>query len=256
MQVDSSRPISVPYASNPLIKPLIKFHGKIASSFDCLPSQGKTLEIAKRVVIIVISPFAYLTLGLLALAGIAANSVFKNRAVKNLSNKPQNQNSIQNQKPLLSVAAECDKIKQQFITTVNQAKEINQIQSAKIFLDIECDHKKFSKDHIIKRQDSSLFDQVFLSGIADEILTEAKNSLKIQNADQRQLCFRWIAVLKDKDGVFHEANASRMYFNDEVEYSEGTDKLDSNNLRAYFNIVLDGMMREIKPQLDNQFNFV
>ena len=252
MHVNTDNPTSATYSNNPLIKPLIKFHGKIASSFGSLPSKGKILEIAKRVVIIAVSLFAYLALGLLALTGLALNTV--RNTTNRLPSRP-----LQTPSHLISVASECDTIKQQFISTVNKAKEINQLQSAKIFIDIECDHKKFSKDHIVKQLDSSHFDQVFLSKIADTILTEAKDFLEIQNAVK--LSFKWTALLKDKDGVFHGPNGSRKCFYDKGQYrsenSHNTNKgIDANCLEEYFKLVLKEMGREIKPQLDDQLNFI
>ncbi|HEX2583391.1 MAG TPA: hypothetical protein VHL30_04670 [Chlamydiales bacterium] len=244
------------YSTNPLVNPIINFHSKISSSFDNLPSQGKILEIAKRVALIAISPLAYLALGLLALAGLAFNSVSQNRDIKNIPNTPA---PTQNQKHLFSIASECDKTKKQFMSIVNEAKKINQLQAAKIFIDIECDDKKFSKDHIVKPLDPSHFDHFYLSGVIDTILLEAKAFLKTQNTDK--LSFKWVALLKDKSGAFHGAHGSRTCFSEEEEYrSKDVDGIDTdidfNHLEEYFNQTLQQMQREVKPQLDDQLNFI
>ena len=64
-----------PYIQNPLIAPIIHFHGRIVSTFDDLPENGKVVEIAIRIAALVISPLAYLALGILALIGLAYHSL-------------------------------------------------------------------------------------------------------------------------------------------------------------------------------------
>ena len=66
-----------PYIQNPLIAPIIHFHSRAISTFDDLPENGKVVEIAMRIAILVVSPLAYLALGILALVGLACHSLFK-----------------------------------------------------------------------------------------------------------------------------------------------------------------------------------
>jgi hypothetical protein len=55
-----------------MVKPLVNFHGRIVSTFNSLPpsKMDKFKEIVKRIVTIVIAPFAYLGLSFAALIGI------------------------------------------------------------------------------------------------------------------------------------------------------------------------------------------
>lgn len=61
---------------NPLVSPVIKFHGRVLKTFDALPENGKVIAVAKRVAIVVVSPLAYLVLGLTALLGLALDRYF------------------------------------------------------------------------------------------------------------------------------------------------------------------------------------
>lgn len=246
MNVNPNNPSPL-YSNNSLIKPLIKFHGKVISTFESLPTEGKALEIAKRVIIIAVSPFVYLGLGLLALVGLAFNSSLHNRAVRNAPPHTPLR-PAQNPTSLISVASECNKIQQQVISTINQARSIDQIQSAKIFMDIECGSKKFSKDVIIKKLEGSCLDRDFLAQAVDRILSEAKDNLGIQNTTDK-FNFNWAALLKDRNGIFHGANGSR-------DSSGIENEVDSNHLQEYFNLVLEGIGRQARPQLNTELNFI
>jgi uncharacterized protein (TIGR02452 family) len=63
------------YMQNLLIAPIIQFHGKVISTFDELPQNGKVWEVAIRIVTLAISPLAYLALGISALIGLAYHSL-------------------------------------------------------------------------------------------------------------------------------------------------------------------------------------
>ncbi len=57
-------------SDNPLVHPLISYHGKFVSAFtEELPPSGKVGEVIKRIVTVVVAPLAYLALGALALVG-------------------------------------------------------------------------------------------------------------------------------------------------------------------------------------------
>lgn len=59
----------VEFTTHPSTIPLSTFHGHIVKIFSPLPSEGKFLEIVKRVILAVIAPFAYLLLAFVALVG-------------------------------------------------------------------------------------------------------------------------------------------------------------------------------------------
>src|ERR1700733_2698814 len=87
-----------PYIQNPLIAPIIHFHGKVVSTFNDLPQNGKVLEVAMRIVILVVSPFAYLVLGISALIGLAYHALHgtnvSDSASSQLAETKQNPSSI------------------------------------------------------------------------------------------------------------------------------------------------------------------
>lgn len=64
------------YHYNPLISPLASFHGRLVKTFDTLPENKKVVEVAKRIVVCVAAPLAYLVLGLTALIGLALDGIF------------------------------------------------------------------------------------------------------------------------------------------------------------------------------------
>lgn len=59
-----------------LVKPLIYFHGHLVKTFSALPQKGAVLEVAKRIVFVIVAPLAYLVLGLLALVGTVGANLF------------------------------------------------------------------------------------------------------------------------------------------------------------------------------------
>lgn len=71
-----NRPI---YHHNPLIDPLLNFHGKIINLLCELPKEGIALEVAIRIGYVVVSPFAYLALSFTALAGLILSRIWKRR---------------------------------------------------------------------------------------------------------------------------------------------------------------------------------
>lgn len=70
---------------NPLIEPLIKFHGKVIRTFDTLPKNGKVLEVVKRIAQVVAAPFAYLGLSMTALVGLCCNRHWKSTHSKKIA---------------------------------------------------------------------------------------------------------------------------------------------------------------------------
>lgn len=244
MNVALNGPQRASYSDNFLIKPLIKFNGKVVSTIEKLPEEAIVCEIAKRIMILVAAPLAYLIFSFMALSGLIFNSCIQKRNIT----KPLS---------LISIATECDNVKKLMMITIDGARKINQIVSAKIFMDVEFGDKKFSKDYIFKQEDASNFNQEFLSTQADAIFNEAKEFLQIKEADK--VSFKWHALLKDEKGKFHGAHATtnkKGYLNQESSGSEHGCVNDKKEVDSYFNLVLDEMGREIKPQLNDQLEFV
>jgi hypothetical protein len=84
---------------NPLIAPFTRWHGKVVKSFEAFPKKAIAKEIAKRIAILVAAPFAYLALGILALAGLLSHSDYKrNHRIELKSAKLKKQDEMELQK--------------------------------------------------------------------------------------------------------------------------------------------------------------
>lgn len=85
------------YTEHALITPLIRFHGRIVRTFDELPQNGKIIEVIKRVIIVIASPFAYLVLGITAFIGAIQVKCCKVTTENNEIDIPQTANPIRPQ---------------------------------------------------------------------------------------------------------------------------------------------------------------
>ncbi len=88
------------YHHNPLVSPLLSFHGMVINLGSELPSVGKAAEIVKRIAVAVASPFAYLALAFVALAGLMLDGIWEHRHVS------QGGVSKQGEKALAGIASE------------------------------------------------------------------------------------------------------------------------------------------------------
>jgi hypothetical protein len=69
-QFDSNRNIqTINLVKHPSTAPLSTFHGRMVKVFSPLTAKGQLSEIAKRVALVAVSPFAYFLLGVVALLG-------------------------------------------------------------------------------------------------------------------------------------------------------------------------------------------
>lgn len=74
--------------------PLCKFHGHIIKTFSALPPNRKCLEVAKRIALVIVSPLAYLVLGLIGLLGYPCTTkVTKTAPIQNLESDWTNPSS-------------------------------------------------------------------------------------------------------------------------------------------------------------------
>ncbi|MBA2367674.1 MAG: hypothetical protein H0V82_01450 [Candidatus Protochlamydia sp.] len=146
------------------------------------------------------------------------------------------------------------------MATINATKEISLLHSAKIFINIECNNRRFSQDRIISGISSFHMPKSHINILViNPILFEAKVFLGVENVDRFNS--KWVALLKDNEGVFRQAGGSIecSHINGTYQMSEPTSKgrsIDPGHLQEYFNIVLERMGRETAPQLDDQQNFI
>lgn len=68
-QVNNSHTQAVKDIKRDSMAPLVQFHGHVVKTFSPLPQEGKLFEIVKRIILVVISPFVYLTLALMGMLG-------------------------------------------------------------------------------------------------------------------------------------------------------------------------------------------
>lgn len=224
---------------NPLTKPLAQFHSKFVSVLDELPQNGKALEITKRILIVVVSPFAYLALGFLSLVGQLYNSFSRDKKVI---------------KPIVNNLEKMSEVKQSLLTEIINAKAINEIQSAKIFLNINVDGNKFIKDYVIKRIDNSEFDNEFLTQRIDSIMIELKELIQVDNSTE--LSIMWDALIKDKNVTFTRVHGLVSEGNSSTAVIGGNWKnIPLDRAEKVFEFVLKKMGREVVPQLNDQLEF-
>lgn len=57
------------------VEPLLSYHGRVVTTFDKLEEGCSILEVANRILLVVIAPFAYLVLGLAALFGVSLKAI-------------------------------------------------------------------------------------------------------------------------------------------------------------------------------------
>lgn len=224
---------------NTLTKPLAQFHSKFVSVQDELPQNGKVLEITKRIFIVVVSPFAYLALGFLSLVGQLYNSFSRNTEVI---------------RPFVPILKKISEVKQSLLTEIINAKVINEIQSAKIFVNVNLNGNKFVKDYVIKRIDNSEFDDEFLTQRIDSIMMELKESIQVDHGTE--LSIMWDVLIKDKKLTFTRVHGWVSEGNSSTAVIAGNWKnIPLDHAEKVFEFVLKKMGREIAPQLNDQFEF-
>jgi hypothetical protein len=131
------------------------------------------------------------------------------------------------------------------------AQKIDQIQSAKFFINIMDGHTNAKLDFIIKKVDHSGFDNDFLSEQLDRIFNDTKEKIKWdENQSIEILC---VALLKDKNGVFYEVS---------IEHESKGNKFSSEcsvaleDIKEFCDLTLKTMNREVTPQLNAQLEFI
>lgn len=117
------------YSTNPLVSPLIRFHGRILSTVDALPPEGKLVELMKRVGAVAIAPFAYLILTLIAIPGVVLNSLINGPLIET-RNQQKRTEKVANTKTAF------DELKTTILSDIPTIKPFNEIQAAKIYLSI------------------------------------------------------------------------------------------------------------------------
>ncbi len=123
------------------------------------------------------------------------------------------------------------------------------IKSAKVFINITAGEQHLRKECIIKREGD--IDREFLSQEVEKIISETKESIHAEKPLQFKI--DWHVLLKGNKGIFFDIEGSR----DSEGYSSGGySEIDPSGLKEYIKLTLKSMHREIKPQLDDELEFI
>lgn len=224
---------------HPFTKPLAQFHSEFVSVLGKLPQERKMLEIAKRILIVVVAPFAYLALGFLSLVGRFCSFFSKDAKIV----KP------------INTSEKVDEVNQLLLTEITHAKAISEIQSMKLFFNVSLNGQKSIKDYVVTKTDHSTFDAEFLNKKIFSIITELKELTQAQ--DSKELDVMWDILIKDKNCSFIILNGSISVTASSHSVSSGTWKnIPLERARESFNLVLKRIGRDVVPQLNDQLEFV
>ncbi len=103
----------------------------------------------------------------------------------------------------------------------------------------------FEEGHMIYRN--------FLSEEIERALNEIKESIETKETNSFEI--RWYAMVKEDNGNFTFIYESRK-LPDSFDFEAGIERYSSTNIEKVFKIVLEQMGREIKPQLNDQLEFI
>lgn len=224
-----------------LTTPLGCFHTKFVSIFDELPQNERASEATRRVIIAVASLFAYPILGCLYLAGRFYDSFLKNeRSVK-----------------LVNIFEKMEEMKSSFLDKMNELTKMKpiEIQSAKILFTLKVDqHHLISKDFFILKDDKSPFDEKFLTQAFESRIKELGELIQKETAEKVE--FKWAAFIKETNQTFAGAHGSVS----ETPLLEGAWngnwRVSADDAEKLFKSRLKNLGREIKPQLNDQLEFI
>lgn len=237
---------------NLLTQPLAQFHSQFISVFDELPQDGKALEITKRVMIVIVAPFAYLAIGFLSLVGQLWGSFFGDeRMVEPIVNIP-----VENI-PVINISEKMGQIGQSILAGILEARAFEEIKSAKLFVNVHVNDELFHRDYIIKRIDDSNFDNEFLTQRINTIMIELREMIQVENATELQV--QWDFLIKDRNTIFtHAHGLIGCKGSSSLTTSDGWfGRFPADQAQGVFeSLVLKKMGREISPQLNDQLEFI
>ena len=145
----------------------------------------------------------------------------------------------------LEIEKELDKSKELILNDMARRP----IKSAKLFVNITAGEQHLRKECIIRREGD--IDREFLSQELEKIISETKESIHAKKTLQFKI--DWHALLKGRKDMFFDSEGSR----DSEGYSSGGySEIDPSGLKEYIKLTLKTMNREIKPQLNDELEFI
>lgn len=164
------------------------------------------------------------------------------------------QQIVSHPEKLISLDLLLQRSKDQIFFEMRSAQKIEDILSAKFFVNITWDEElKVSFDHIIRRLDHSLFDENFLSKEINRVLERIKEELTGQNV--AKVDFSWSMLFKNKAGIFFEAGGN-IKREENINFSSHHARIAPRRLTEYCNSVLIRLGREESPQIDAFQEFI
>jgi len=266
------------YADAFYVAPLIQFDDLVKSSFSDSPSKEKNMskeeymwQIARRTAIACISLFAYLTLGALALTGLALDYISQSitighstkRVIPNPNSQPQlildpNKGTTT---LLFNVADEFRIVKERIKPDFDRIKAsdqhgrtevVDRFKSVKIFLDVLCGDKIIRDDFVVTNPIiRESVDKNIIFRTIEQHLSDIESELNIKSTEMIE--FSWNVLLKDnKERIFVVSGNSMCGFNRNISTFQQPERDDWN---AYFSEFLEHIGREDTPQLDDKGYF-
>lgn len=163
---------------NTLINPLVKFHHHILPLIDNLPQNGKALEMAKRILLVVAG-----ILGLVALIGAGYNFFLRIKGV-----------------PLRSLSIDTSQTMKDFknalFTHLVQVQAIQNIHSGKILVSVNLNGQIFYKEDVLKPLVNSTLTQHAVSQKIDLIVADLEKRFPNPNQPAKQLTINWAVWTK------------------------------------------------------------
>ncbi len=234
---------------NPLTNPLAQFHSTFTSVLDQLPENGKILEITKRIMIVVVAPFAYLALGFLSLVGRIYDYIYID---KNIT-KPTGNIPDVNILPA-KLLEDMNQLKESILHEINRSIATNKIKSMKALFNIKLNDRIFNKDYIIKKADNTEFDNEFLTQRIDLIITELKETIEDNDTE---LSITWNVLIKNKNETFLRVEGwfqAGPFSTRDTSGSSGN--MSPDHFEQAFARVLERIGRQVTPQLNDQLEFL
>jgi len=233
--------------TNFLTRPLGYFHSVFVTIFDELPTDGRALEIVKRVIIAATALFAYPVFGCLYLMGGGFYDSFR-----------KSENGAQSSRECINISEKMQELKETALSGFSETMKkmtVEAIQSTKIFININIDGKSLSKDYIIKKKDKTAFDNEFLTNEIEKIIKDLGELIKKET--YKDLDIEWFAFIK----VTHETFASARGSWSSKALTSFWSTMNSPNIplalvQKSIKSIQKRMGRKIKPQLNANFEFV
>jgi hypothetical protein len=132
---------------------------------------------------------------------------------------------------------------------INSAIEVETVQSAKFFIKI-FDGKSFKHQIIFRKSNGVSFN----TELSNEIKMMSRWAKEVINVGKQPIEFSWVALLKDEDGHFYQAKGK--YDSQEGEKSTSHSFIFAHTVIEFCNDTLKDMDMKVKPQLDNQLEFI